>query len=340
MELNTYRVAIIGAGNIAGSHLEAMRAMSSPDRLTPCAIADVNSARADALAGKYGIRSYIDYKEMLAKEKPDIAIVTLPHYLHREASLFAAEQGCHILLEKPMALNTKECDEIIAAVRRNRVRMMVGHTHHYTAENREAKSWIASGRLGKLVMMNDRRHLPYDTPARPGWFFEKAKAGGGILTNLGSHSIDKLQWLTDSRVTGIKARVDYSLRRGDVEGGGTAFLDLSSGVPATISQSGYPGAIVDETELLFTGGSLLLRSGIGLWAGDGREYREVPVPPQAPPFVLQFEDLLGAIEEGREPESSMAYSRSVVAAVESLYRSSELGTEVAVDQGGGANERG
>jgi len=327
----TYRVAIIGAGNIAGSHLEAM---SSLDSLAPCAVADLNKDRSDALARRYGLRSYSDYKEMIARERPDIAIVTLPHYLHLEASLFAAEQGCHILLEKPMALNVKECDEIIAAVRRNKVTMMVGHTHHYTAENREAKAWIESGRLGRLLMMNDRRHLKYDTPARPDWFFEKAKAGGGILTNLGSHTIDKLQWLSDSRVTKVKARIDYSQKRGDVEGGGAAFLELSSGISATMSQSGYPGAIVDETELLFTDGSMLLKSGIGLWVSDGGEYREVPVPEQAHPFVLQFEDLIGAIVQGREPESSMAYSRSVVAAVESLYLSSELGTEVSVDQGG------
>jgi len=333
----TYRAAIIGAGNIAGSHLEAM---SSLDSLAPCAIADLNKERSDALASRYGLRSYSDYKDMILRERPDIAIVTLPHYLHLEASLFTADQGCHILLEKPMAMSVKECDAIIEAVRRNRVTMMVGHTHHYTAENRAAKEWIRSGRLGQLVMMNDRRHQQYDTPGRPDWFFEKARAGGGILTNLGSHSIDKLQWLIDSRVTKVKARIDYSLRRGDVEGGGCAFLDTSAGIPATLSQSGYPGAIVDETELLFTGGSLLLKSGIGLWAGEGGEYREVEVPPGPHPFVLQFEDLIGAIEENREPESSMAYSRSVVAAVESLYLSSELGTEVIVDQGGSDDERG
>ncbi|XID92188.1 Gfo/Idh/MocA family protein [Paenibacillaceae bacterium WGS1546] len=332
----TYRVAVIGAGNIAAAHLNAMEGL---DEMAPCAVADVRRERADALAVRHELRAYSDYKEMIVAEKPDIAIVTLPHYLHEEAARFAAVQDCHVLLEKPMALNTKECDAIIADVQRHGVKLMVGHTQHYTAENREAKAWIKSGRLGKLVMMNDRRHLRYDTASRPDWFFERSKAGGGILTNLGSHSIDKLQWLSDSRVTKVKARVDYSQVRGDVEGGGCAFLDTSVGIPATLSQSGYPGAVVDETELMFTGGSMLLRTGIGLWVSDGGEYREVPASPQPHPFVLQFEDLIRAIEQDREPECSMAYSRSVVAAVESLYRSHETGTEAVVDRGGEPDER-
>lgn len=327
----TYRVAVIGAGSIAGSHLEAMKSLRA---LLPISIADVQRQRSDAMAAEFGLSSYSDYREMIAREKPDIAVITLPHYLHKEAALFAAERGCHILLEKPMALNAKECDDIMDAVRASRVKLMVGHTQHYIAENLEAKGWIESGRLGKLVMLNDRRHLRYDAPGRPEWFFDRAKAGGGILTNLGSHSVDKIQWLTGSAVTRVKARIDYSEARGDVEGGGCAFLDTSAGIPATLSQSGYPGAVVDETELLFTRGSLKLRTGIGLWVSDGNEYRQAPVAPRPNPFVRQFEDLLDAIEEDREPDCSMAYSRSVVAAVESLYLSHELGAEVTVNRGG------
>lgn len=327
----TYRVAIIGAGKIAHAHLEAMSKLA---RLQPCAIADVQQERSDVLASANGLSSYSDYKEMIHREKPDIVIVTLPHHLHKEAAQFAAEQGCHILLEKPMALNTQECDDIISTVRTNDVRLMVGHTQHYISHNLEARRWIRSGRLGRLIMINDRRHQQYDLPGRPDWFFEKSKAGGGILMNLGSHTIDKIQWLTDSYVTRLTASVEYEQTRGDVEGGGCAFLHTSSGIPATLSLSGYPGAIVDETELLFTRGSMMLRTGIGLWVSEGTDYHEVLVEEQVNPFVGQFEDLLNAIEEQREPHCSMNYSRSVVAAVEGLYLSDQQGAEITVDQQG------
>ncbi|MEK4979491.1 Gfo/Idh/MocA family protein [Bacillus sp. FSL K6-6540] len=326
-----YRVAIVGGGGIAVSHLEAIREM---DGVASCAVADIQEERVRQLASDYGIHPYLDYKEMIVREKPDIAIVTLPHYLHKEATIFAAEHGCHVLLEKPMAMSTSECNEIETVVRTCGVMLMVGHTQHYSAENRIAKRYVQSGEFGRLVMINDRRHLPYNKPERPDWFFEKSKAGGGILTNLGSHSIDKIQWLIDGSITKIRASVDYGLGRGDVEGGGLAFCETSKGIPALICQSGYPGAAIDETEMLFTHGSLLLRTGIGVWISKGSAYTAVPVTRPQNSHVMQIRDLIQAIESGKEPECSMSYSRSVVSAVESLYLSSEQGTEVVVPQGG------
>ncbi|MEK0316913.1 Gfo/Idh/MocA family protein [Cohnella sp. 56] len=322
-----YRVAVIGAGIIAGSHLAALRKL---DALAACAVADVRLGRAEAMAAEYGISPYADYKEMIVREKPDIAVVTLPHHLHREAATFAADRGCHVLLEKPMATSVRECDDIAAAVERGGVKLMVGHTQHYIAENIAAKAVIESGRLGRLLLINDRRHQRYDVPGRPDWFFDKAKAGGGILTNLGAHSIDKIQWLTGEPIVRVTAGIHYAGMRGDIEGGGSAFLATATGIYATLSQSGYPGAIVDETEFRFEGGSMKLLTGRGLWVSDGGEYAEVPVGPKPDPFVGQFEDLVAAIETGCEPACAMAYSRSIVAVVESLYLSHEQGAEVAV----------
>lgn len=322
-----YRVAVIGAGIIASSHLEAIR---KTDALAACAVADVRPGRAEALAAEYGLSPYADYKEMIVREKPDIAVVTLPHHLHKEAAIFAADHGCHVMLEKPMAPSVRECDDIAAAVATGGVKLMVGHTQHYIAENIAAKAWIESGKLGRLLLIDDRRHQRYDVPGRPDWFFDKAKAGGGILMNLGAHSIDKIQWLTGESIARVTAGIHDAGMRGDIEGGGSAFLATASGIYATLSQSGYPGAVVDETEFRFTAGSMKLLTGRGLWVSDGGEYMEVPVGPKPDPFVRQFEDLIGAIEGNREPECSMAYSRSVVAVVESLYLSHERGAEVTV----------
>jgi predicted dehydrogenase len=323
-----YRVALIGGGSIAVSHLEALRTM---DKLKAVAVADISRERAELVAAQFGINAYTDYREMVEREKPDIAVVTLPHFLHKEASVFAAESGCHLLLEKPMALNAGECDAIIEAVRRAGVKLMVGHTQHYFAQNRAAKAMIAEGKLGKLVAINDARHVDYYRDPRPPWFFEKAKAGGGIFMNLGSHSVDKIQYLTDSRIVQVKASFSHYGPKGDVEASGLAFLRTDSGVVATVSQSGYPGGVPrNETELLFTGGMLKLLSGVSLWISEGGQYREVEVRQEEKPFVLQFRDLVRYIEEDVEPYSSMEYSRSVVAVVESMYRSHETGAEMSV----------
>lgn len=322
------KAAVIGAGAIAGRHLAAMAAMG---RIRCVAVADLSEERAEACAQTYGVRPWRDYREMLERMKPDIAIVTLPHHLHKEAAVFGAELGIHLLLEKPMGLSVRECDEMIDAARRSSIRLMVGHTQHYLAENRAAKMWVDSGKLGTLMMAHDVRHTDYFTDTRPGWFFRKEQAGGGILANLGSHSVDKLQWLSGQRVSRVRAHVLHPAPMGDVEGGGLVYLETDGGMAASVCLSGYKGAPRNETELIFDGGMLKI-SGGKLWVSRGGTYRLADLKSDEDPFVLQLEDLVAAIEEGREPDCHAEYSRSIVAVTEAVYRSGDTGETVRVDQ--------
>jgi len=234
------------------------------------------------------------------------------------------------MLEKPMALNNRECNEIIEAAAANHIKLMVGHTQQYLSENIHAKKIIQEGALGELVMIHDVRHSNYFSPSRPSWFFEKQKAGGGIFMNLGSHSIDKIQWFTDSKIVKVKASVSYYGAIGDVEGSGIAFVETSSGVAATICQSGYKGVERNETEFIFSNGMMKLVAGQGLWINGNGEYRPSDFDRTDNHFILQFQDLLHSIDSDTEPGCSGAYGKSVVSAVEALYRSSAEGQEIRV----------
>ena len=323
-----YRLVVVGAGKIAFAHLEAIKLLKQ--QLVPVAVADLLEERAQELAAAYGIRPYTDYKEMVEREKPDIVIITLPHFLHKEAAIYCANQGCHVLLEKPMALTVLECDEIIAAVHSSNVKLMVGHTQHYISENRKAKQIIEQGDLGQLVMINDSRHTDYFNQERPGWFLQKELSGGGIITNLGSHSVDKIQWLGGTKIKKVKASLSFHGPRGNVEGSGLVFLENESGTPSTISQSGYRGAPRNETELLFTGGMLMVQTGQALFISKGGAYEQISVEKEDSPFVQQFLELMTCIECDQEPECSMKYSRSIVAVTNAIYVSHELKIEVIV----------
>lgn len=319
-----FRVALIGGGIIARNHLDAIARMPE---LSGVAVADPNLAKREALAQEYGIQPYADYRDMVEQEKPDIVVIALPHYLHKECAVWCSSQGCHILLEKPMALNVQECDEIAHAVSKSAVTLLVGHTQHYLPANIQAKSLIRSKELGELIAIQDTRHLYYYRDERPAWFFEKEKSGGGIMMNLGAHSIDKIQFLTGSRVRRVSADLSYFGTKGNVEGSGMIFLQTSSGLSATIVQSGYEGVPGDTTDLIFTKGMARLSSGKGLWISRNGEYVPVEAGESEDPFVLQFQDLLEGIRTGREPESSGTYARSVIAAIEAVYRSDQEGVE-------------
>ncbi|WP_438445490.1 Gfo/Idh/MocA family protein [Gorillibacterium sp. sgz5001074] len=322
-----YRVVLIGAGNIVESHLKAVAKL---DRMQVVAVADVQERRAQETARRFGLKAYTDYKGMLEQEKADIAIVALPHFLHKQAAIDCADRGCHILLEKPMALSVAECEEMIIASKRGGVQLMVGLTQHYFSDNRLAKQMVQRGDLGQLVMINDTRHLNYFVDSRPEWCLSKAKAGGGIMMNLGAHSVDKIQWLTDSRIRTVMARLTYHAERGDVEGSGCVMAVTDGGVPASIAQSGYKGVPVNETQLIFTEGMLRLTTGSGVWISENGSYRELPVPEQADPYVLQLQDLLDAIDGERPLECSGEYAKTVNEVLAGIYLSHETGREQAI----------
>lgn len=320
-----YRVVVIGAGNIAVRHLQAL---AQTEGFQTVAVADIVEHRAEQLSRTFDIKAYKDYKQMIVNEKPDAAVITLPHFLHKESAVFCACSRCHIFLEKPMALTTQECDDMIESAEKHRVCLMVGHSQHYIATNLAAKRWMESGDPGELVMVTDTRNVNYFQENRPDWYLQKNKSGGGIMMNLGSHSIDKIQWLTGGRFVKAHAKLSFHGARGDVEGSGLVYLETDRGVPVVISQSGYGGEVLDETKLVFTKGVLKLRTGIGLWAGKDGRYEEVDVQAALPPAVLQFHDFYDAIGGDVRYYLSGSYARTVIRTVEAVYLSHARGKEI------------
>lgn len=323
-----FTAAVIGGGAIGERHLSALQNIEG---IQAAAVVETNLERGKQLSEKFGIPAYWDLTDMLEEVRPQIAAIALPHHLHMDAALKCISYGCHLLLEKPMALSVEECDRILEAAKKKGIILMVGHTMHYLPENLKAKEIASEGRLGKLVMIHDVRFVNYYAGKRPDWFFERAKAGGGIMTNLGSHSIDRIQWLTNSKVLSVHSHLSFEGIRGDVEGAGMVYLQLHSGISAAIVQSGYAGAPRSEAELIFTDGMLRIVQGKGLYMSRGGEYEPVAIPESVPPLEMEWRELMECIREGRQPAScSGEYARTVVAVLESIYRSHQTGTEQAV----------
>lgn len=324
-----YRTVVLGAGAIAGQHFKTLNKL---DSFVPVAVADINISKAQDISRQYGVKPYEDYKQMIEELQPDVAIVTLPHFLHKEASLFCIDKGCHVMLEKPMAINVKECEEINDRVRRKQLQLMVGHTQHYIAANILAKQTIEREQLGELVMVNDFRHVDYFRESRPAWFLQKELSGGGIMMNLGSHSIDKIQWILGCTFESVKARLSYSGDRGDVEGSGCLFLETADHIPVTIAQSGYKSMVKDETEFVFTEGSVRLNTGQGkVTLIRGHEASELDIPRLPTPFEQQYFELKAAIEGTAPLQCTGEYATSIIQILEAVYQSDKTGQTVSIN---------
>lgn len=326
-----YTIGLIGAGKIVGNHIKGI--LQIP-QLQVIGVADLNVQQATSVVEEHGLtaRAYESYKEMVLQEKPDIVIISLPHFLHKESAIWCASQGCHILLEKPMALNVEECNEIIEAVNQHGGRLMIGQTQRFMPAVRTVKDIVNSGEIGELVMINDFRHsgAGFFSENRSKWCLSKATAGGGIVTTLASHSIDKIQYWTDSRITNVKAATTYYGHMGDVEGSGLIFAETERGVPATISTNGYKGLLRIDTELIGTKAMLRFSQREGLFVTKDGKYEPVPNNYKDHAFTMQMQSFLQSIATKTDSECSPDYGKSVVAVLDAIYESADTGKEVAV----------
>lgn len=191
---------IIGCGGIATAHAEAYR-RSGKARLV--AVCDVRAERAKAMAEKFNVpRYYTGLDEFLRDPELEVVSICTPHHLHAPQTVAAAEAGKHILCEKPMAISLKQADEMIAACRRNGVKLGIVFQLRFDPLYRRIKEASNSGGFGVPVLAEAmvkwyREEASYyfrDEVARS-WRGKRATEGGGALINQAIHTIDLLQWI-------------------------------------------------------------------------------------------------------------------------------------------------
>src|SRR6266566_2526603 len=162
-------IGIIGAGEIAGAHMRGYLQAVEHARVT--AIADVDPARAQRLTERAGRPEiFIDYRQMIASPLVDAVDICLPHHLHKDAIVAAAEAGKHILCEKPLCLTIEEAEAVTRAVTNAGVTLMCAHNQLFLPTVAMARQMVRDGRLGKVygARTTDIFSLTID-PDRLGW---------------------------------------------------------------------------------------------------------------------------------------------------------------------------
>lgn len=312
-----YSVGMIGAGIIGAKHVSAVCAHSET-RLA--AVADIDLSRAKQASQGCNAKAYGSYEEMLESEGLDIAIINLPHGLHEECVIACAKKGIHILLEKPMSVSYESCLRMKKACDEAGVLMQIGHVQRYIPQNRAAFDIIQSGTLGKLAMISDLRTNNYFTDSRPAWFLNKAMAGGGISMNYAAHSLDKICYLTQSKIAQINGTCTYFKENTDVDGSAQMLLKTQSGVSAAISLCGYAVVPVDETMLFFEKGSIRLHTGTDVAVTYGTEYKALDTSCYPDAFDAQWAEFIQGINQGKIIGCDSTYGAEIVRSIELLYR--------------------
>ncbi|RAV21646.1 Gfo/Idh/MocA family protein [Paenibacillus contaminans] len=185
--------AIIGCGHIAKKHVEAIRNTPGAALIAVC---DTNPQRVEEYVREYGVQGYTDLSDML--KNPDIHVVNVctPSGLHAPLAVAGADAGKHVVVEKPIALTLEDADRIIAACKRNKVKLAVVHPNRFRPAIVELKKALDEQQFGKLSHANatvrwNRNQEYYDQAA---WRGTKA-LDGGVLLNQAIHNLDLLTWL-------------------------------------------------------------------------------------------------------------------------------------------------
>ena len=189
------RVAFIGAGGIAGTHMGYLAEMEDVELV---AAADVVQASAEGRQEEYGMSAaYSDYKKMLKEIKPDAVSVCTPNGLHAPCSIAALNAGADVIVEKPMAMNAPQAQKMLEAARRNRRKLVIGFQYRFDPKTQYLKNAVEAGRLGTVVYARvqglRRRGIP-----NWGVFGRKELQGGGPLIDIGVHMMEMAHYVMGS----------------------------------------------------------------------------------------------------------------------------------------------
>lgn len=316
------RVGVVGAGIVGAEHVRAAAGATAYEVVAVC---DIDRAAAEAVAAPLGLAVHTDHRRMFADPGLDAVVVTAPHALHAPMVVEAARAGLHVLVEKPMATTAEDCTRMIDACRESGSLLAVAHVIHFDPLVRETRRLIRSGEFGAPLFVAHQRSSHYDPGSRPGWFFDREQAGGGIVLNVGTHGLDRIQLFGGApvrRVTGlVRGRPGM-----EVETDALALLELSNGVGANLTLTSRGAPYLDETSVVLEAATLRLSRTEGLFLlRDGTSVPLAGVDPghTRAAFRDQLEGFAAAARGGPGEYADGAYGRSVVSAALAVYESAE-----------------
>jgi len=184
-------VAVIGMGSAGCLHVECYNAMKDKTKLID--ICDKDKDCAETNASMYEASSCTDYHELLRRKDIDIVDICLPHHLHAEVTVAAAEAGKHVLVEKPIATTLKDADRMIAAAKKAGVKLMVAENHAFIPAHQMAKDLVDKGVIGRIFLAK-AYEVVGDVPVVSGTWKTSPEAIGTLL-DMGVHRFFVLRWI-------------------------------------------------------------------------------------------------------------------------------------------------
>jgi predicted dehydrogenase len=183
------RFGIVGTGAVAQSYVQAFEHC---EEARVAGVADIRAEAAEATAERLHCRSYESYERMAEDCQLDAVIVCTPPVSHSEVCIHFLEKKIHVLCEKPLSINTPQALKMLAAAKKAEVKLTMASKFRYVQDVVRAKSLVASGSLGELLLFENVFTSRVDMSSR--WNSRPEISGGGVLIDNGTHALDLMRY--------------------------------------------------------------------------------------------------------------------------------------------------
>jgi predicted dehydrogenase len=226
------KIAIAGAGYIAAIHAKAVQNCGGQ----VSAVVEKYSDKSAAFANQFGIkRQYATMEELLSDGGADALVVGTPNFLHAPQALAALGAGIPVLVEKPMAMNAAEAEQMLSTSEKTKVTLMVAHCWRFDQDVLWLKAQLS--RIGPVLRTKGYGVHVHWGPV--GWFTQKKLAGGGALADMGIHALDTARFLLgDPQPVSVYARIGTFYKDFDVDDTGVLVVNWDNGAVSYI-ESGW-----------------------------------------------------------------------------------------------------
>lgn len=346
------RVGLIGSGAIANEmHLPNWRELETEGRIELVGVCDLIEERAKNAMEKYGARKmFLDYNKMLKEDKYDIIDVCTQNRVHAPATIAALKAGAHVLCEKPMAMNARECVAMINAAKAGKRKLMIAQHMRFEASAEKLKEVVERGTLGEIYTASAvycrRRGIP-------GWgkFHIQKESLGGPLIDIGVHVMDLCIWLMGCpkpvaasgkvyRMFGDRPDLcnadwgkPYPDKEFDVEDYATAFVRFENGVTMNVSCSWAANIPEEFGQVSVLGDKAgISTEPLGVYSYDGGALTTTKFDwlPNQEGHRMEIRHFTQCVEENLPVRVQPEESLRVQKIIDAIYESSEKNKEIVI----------
>lgn len=342
------KVALLGAGFIADIHIESYHRFIPDADLV--AVYTRSPQKARAFARKHRIPQWFDDLDVAIQESGcEIVDVCLPNFLHHRAVIAAARAGKHVIIEKPLAMNLAEADEMIAACKAAGRKLMYAEELCFAPKYERVRKLVNEGAVGKIFQM---RQCEKHSGPHSEWFYDINKSGGGALMDMGCHGIAWFRWMLGGRpkVRSVYAQMQGGLihkRRTRAEVNSLCIVEFEGGAFGVAENSwSKQGGMDDRVEVygdagviyadLFVGNSALTYSERGYGYA-----MEKAGPTKGWTFTIfeeafnqgypqELKHFIECVREDKQPLVTGEDGRAVLEIMNAAYQSARTGRKIAL----------